>query len=267
MPTYNANVIVNPGAEVDVSGWTTSNCTLTRVTTPVHFGVGAFSLAAVAAGNMQMISTGITTGIVPGQTVQIGGSVRAAASPRASTVQVDWYGAAGYISTTGLTGVTSSTTAYTVMLGAVTVPAAANQCVLYPQCVGVAIGEVQYWDDLSFQTEAATIPTANAGPAQTVDVTAAAQLDGSGSTAGVTYTWSKVSGPAGTLSSTTAVNPTYTPTASGTHVLGLVVSNASGTSAQSTVTITALDGHPVVVRRNAVNVSARRYIRRGGVNV
>ena len=61
-------------------------------------------------------------------------------------------------------------------------------------------------------------PVADAGPAQTVQVNSAVQLDGSGSSDPdgdtLSYQWSQTGGTAVTLSSATAVKPTFTAPAS-----------------------------------------------------
>ncbi len=86
-------------------------------------------------------------------------------------------------------------------------------------------------------------PVANAGTNQTVNVGANVQLDGSASSDPngnpLTYQWTQTGGPAVTLSSTTAVKPTFTAPASPTTLtFQLVVNNGQMSSAPSTVTIT-----------------------------
>ena len=90
-------------------------------------------------------------------------------------------------------------------------------------------------------------PVANAGTNQTVASGAAVQLDGSGSTDPngnpLTYAWSQTAGPAVTLSSATAVQPTFTaPTGPATLTFQLVVNNGQLNSSPSTVTITVNSG-------------------------
>jgi hypothetical protein len=91
-------------------------------------------------------------------------------------------------------------------------------------------------------------PVANAGPDQAVASGAAVTLDGSGSHdpdgQPITHAWAQTSGSAVTLSSSSAVGPTFTaPTiASGsppaTLVFSLVVTDANASSSADTVTIT-----------------------------
>ncbi len=88
-------------------------------------------------------------------------------------------------------------------------------------------------------------PTANAGPSQTLNPGSVVQLNGSGSTdpqgLPLTFKWSLITLPPGstaTLSSTSAVNPTFTADRAGTYVAQLIVNNGTLDSAPSTVTIT-----------------------------
>ena len=85
-------------------------------------------------------------------------------------------------------------------------------------------------------------PTANAGPNQSVSTNSKVTLDGSASfdpNGNPIYTWTQTGGPAVTLSSSTAVQPTFTaPGSSATLTFQLVVSDGSLSSTPSTVTIT-----------------------------
>ncbi|HSW81293.1 MAG TPA: PKD domain-containing protein [Candidatus Saccharimonas sp.] len=87
-------------------------------------------------------------------------------------------------------------------------------------------------------------PTANAGPDRITQVGIATTLDGSGSSDVdpgdiLTYSWSHVSGPNSTaqLSSTTAVQPSFTPIAGGSDVFQLTVTDTANNSATATVTV------------------------------
>ena len=102
----------------------------------------------------------------------------------------------------------------------------------------IGLAEIQVFPP---QTSGQT-PTANAGPNQSVTTGATVQLDGSGSVdpgGNPSYQWTQTSGPAVTLSSATAVKPTFTaPASAGTLTFQLVVSDGSLRSQPSTVTIT-----------------------------
>jgi RHS repeat-associated protein len=95
-------------------------------------------------------------------------------------------------------------------------------------------------------------PVANAGPNQSINVGAIVQLDGSRSTDvdgdPLTYTWAILSAPSGsgaTLSSTTAVQPTFVADRVGTYVAQLIVNDGTVNSPPSTVTISTNDVPPV----------------------
>ena len=100
----------------------------------------------------------------------------------------------------------------------------------------------------SFFTSPNSVPTADAGPDQTVASAASVTLDGSGSSDAdsdaLTYAWSQTSGTSVTLSSTTAAQPTFTaPTlavgdADAVLVFSLTVSDGTTSSSADTVTIT-----------------------------
>ena len=91
-----------------------------------------------------------------------------------------------------------------------------------------------------------TPPVANAGSAQSVIAGAVVTLDGSASSDvnsnQLTNSWgisSKPSGSSATLSSATAVKPSFTADLPGTYVFSLAVNDGKLNSAPSTVTITA----------------------------
>ena len=94
-------------------------------------------------------------------------------------------------------------------------------------------------------TTANTAPVANAGPNQTVTVGTLVQLTGAGSTDvdgnPLTFKWSFNSVPSGStasLSSVTAVNPTFTADRAGTYVVQLIVNDGQVDSQPATVTVT-----------------------------
>ena len=102
------------------------------------------------------------------------------------------------------------------------------------------------------------MPIANAGSDQTVISLQAVTLDGSSSydpdyyyydpyqsQNPLTYTWTQLSGPTVTLSSTTEVKPTFTPTTLGDYVFGLVVNDGNDASPQAKVTIHVANQVPV----------------------
>jgi LmbE family N-acetylglucosaminyl deacetylase len=107
--------------------------------------------------------------------------------------------------------------------------------------VNVGLSELQAWGVVALAS--GDTPIANAGPAQSVASAAVVTLNGSASSdpkgAPITYAWTQTAGSTVTLSSKTAVQPTFTaPTGPATLTFSLVVSNSTTASAPSTVTIT-----------------------------
>jgi hypothetical protein len=92
-------------------------------------------------------------------------------------------------------------------------------------------------------------PWADAGAAQNVTAGAVVTLDGSASldTTGtpLTYAWTLTSKPAGsaaTLSSATAVKPTFTADVAGSYVVNLIVNDGKNSSAAASTSVVAASG-------------------------
>jgi hypothetical protein len=104
-------------------------------------------------------------------------------------------------------------------------------------------------------------PTANAGSNQSVAINSTVQLDGSGSfdpNGTPTYLWTQTAGPAVTLSSASAVQPTFSaPGTSATLTFRLVVSDGSLISPASSVTITVTAPVPDIARQATVTASSQ----------
>jgi extracellular elastinolytic metalloproteinase len=96
-------------------------------------------------------------------------------------------------------------------------------------------------------------PVANAGPDQNVTVNTLVTLNGGASAdpdngpSPLSYSWAQTAGPSVTLSGSTTVNPTFTPTVVGTYVVRLTVSDGSATATDSvTVNVTGGGGQTAV---------------------
>ena len=95
-------------------------------------------------------------------------------------------------------------------------------------------------------------PVANAGPNQTVSLGATVTLNGSASsnpsgTGTLTYSWSFVSRPVGSSAALTNANtvmPSFVVDAGGTYVIGLTVSNGTGSDI-ATVMVSTVNSPPV----------------------
>ncbi|MFI4981156.1 MAG: PKD domain-containing protein, partial [Nevskiales bacterium] len=90
---------------------------------------------------------------------------------------------------------------------------------------------------------AAKVPTADAGPAQTVQTGATVTLDGSKSSdpynTALTYAWTQTGGPTVSLNGANTVNPTFVPTFADQYSFQLVVTDKVGrSSAPASVSIT-----------------------------
>ncbi len=106
-----------------------------------------------------------------------------------------------------------------------------------------AAGNLAVSTDRTFTTLTVNLPpTANAGPDQTVWANSLVILDGSGSTdpegALLTYTWTQTTGPTVQLSNSMAMQPSFTPTSTGTYGFSLTVSDGVNLSQPDTVLIT-----------------------------
>jgi hypothetical protein len=108
-----------------------------------------------------------------------------------------------------------------------------------------------------------TQPVAFAGASRTVPAGTSVQLDGSGSSDAdgnvLSYRWALISRPAGSaasLSSSTAVRPTFTADVAGIYVAQLIVRDSQSVSAPSTVTISSQNTAPVANAGAAQNVTA-----------
>jgi poly(3-hydroxybutyrate) depolymerase len=102
-------------------------------------------------------------------------------------------------------------------------------------------------DNVTVSVNAAVVvnqpPTSNAGGAQAITLPAnAVTLDGSGSKDNdgtiTTYAWTKVSGPAATIVSPSAVSTQITGMVQGAYVFQLTVTDNSGGTASSTIAVT-----------------------------
>jgi LmbE family N-acetylglucosaminyl deacetylase len=115
-----------------------------------------------------------------------------------------------------------------------------DQCNTPSACAG---SDYPDWLQRQYLVTPSTAPVANAGSNQTVQPGATVTLNGSGSSdpngKTLTYQWTQTGGTAVTLSSSTAVQPTFTaPSSPGTLTFQLVVNNGTSSSSPATVAVT-----------------------------
>lgn len=102
------NMLPNASAEVNTTGWTATNNTLTRSTTQKRDGAASFQLVATAGGNMSIQSTTGTGGmpVLPSRFYTFSGYLfKAAGTIRQFRVDVTWYTAAGAVIGAAVQGV------------------------------------------------------------------------------------------------------------------------------------------------------------------
>lgn len=113
--------------------------------------------------------------------------------------------------------------------------------------VSVSDGSLSATDQVQVTVATNQAPVANAGPDQNLaagttsaTLTAAASTEPNGQT--MSYTWTKVSGPAATFSSTTAASPTVSGLTAGTYVFQVSVSDGSLASTDQVQVVVAATG-------------------------
>jgi hypothetical protein len=107
-------------------------------------------------------------------------------------------------------------------------------------------------------------PTANAGPDQSFDIVSGrtVHLDGTAShddntpAASLGYNWFQISGPAASLNGTNTATPSFTPTAVGTYIFGLVVTDTGVPPLSSPTPSLAAGASTCVPASSCVTVSA-----------
>ncbi len=143
-------------------------------------------------------------------------------------------------------------------------------CSSQASCASTAYGPWLLRQYIVGSVPAIDMPIASAGSNQVVGLGSLVELDGSTSSdpndLSLTYSWTQTAGPTVTLSSPSAVQPTFTaPASSQTLIFSLVVANGTEVSAPSLVTISI--GTPSNVALVAGSTSSTKVGTTGAITV
>jgi hypothetical protein len=143
-------------------------------------------------------------------------------------------------------------------------------CSSQASCASTAYGPWLLRQYIVGSVPAIDMPIASAGSGQVVGLGSLVELDGSTSSdpngLSLTYSWTQTAGPTVTLSSPSAVQPTFTaPASSQTLIFSLVVANSTEVSAPSLVTISI--GTPSNVALVAGSTSSTKVGTTGAITV
>ncbi|MBK7623729.1 MAG: discoidin domain-containing protein [Kineosporiaceae bacterium] len=231
--------LTNDGSAVTVT-FTPRTVTWVRLTVnTVSAGTGNVGLAEFEAWGVPanggptnrppVANAGADQSVSAGSTVTLSGS--GSSDPDGNTLTYAW------TQTSGPAVTLSSATAVSPTF---TAPAAGSSVTFSLVVSDGSLSSVA--DTVTVSVVANRAPVANAGADQSVSAGSTVTLSGSGSSDPdgntLTYAWTQTSGPAVTLSSATAVSPTFTAPAAGSSVtFSLVVSDGSLSSVADTVTV------------------------------
>jgi LmbE family N-acetylglucosaminyl deacetylase len=216
--------------------------TVTQVTaSSSNIGLAEFQVFEAGSGNLPpTANAGPDQTVAGGQLVTLDG--RGSSDPNQNPLTYNWTQTSGTAVT--LSNPASATPTFTA-------PAAQQQSQTLRFSLVVSDGQLNSSPDTVDVTIPGTInlpPTANAGPDVSANPGASVTLNGSGSSDPeahvLTYAWSQTGGPAVTLSSTTAVNPSFVvpTTAPNGSVLTfqLIVNDGTQSSAPDSVAVTVV---------------------------
>lgn len=141
--TYN-----NASFETDVTGFTGTNATLSRITTQFLHGAASMQLASVAAGNMSALGPNGVNGapVTVGQQYTAMASFRrvSGGANRLCHIDILWYTAAGALISTSAGGTTSINASWTQVTNTATAPATAAFAAVRVQVDGPTAAAEQF---------------------------------------------------------------------------------------------------------------------------
>lgn len=150
-----AEFVTNGTFDVDATGWTGTNASLARVTTPVRTGAGALSMTVTAAGSPARAgSSSSFVGITAGQRYIAQAWIRSAAAGEAMVVQFDWRDAASvYLSSNIGYSVVDNSSGWSLITVRANAPTSATRVSVVVLTSGNAAtaGLVHYVDDISLK--------------------------------------------------------------------------------------------------------------------
>ena len=163
-PVNLVNLVANPGAEVDTSGWFPQNCTLSRTTTAGEFrsGVGGFKTLVTASGaSSYFTSTGTAMKVVPGHSYSFACWAKKLGTSRNADIQVVWFDANSQslgFSTGGSPTLINSTGFTQILADGLNAPEGADFAQVRPvvEAVNAFAGETWFFDDIQFVEGALT---------------------------------------------------------------------------------------------------------------
>lgn len=154
--------------ETGVGAWATlDSCTLSQSSAQAHSGTYSLALTRTVSGSGAMSARPGPYTLIPvtaGISYTIKAWTRAATTPRAAKVWLEWYNSAGAAHGSGdnfWTGA-NSTSAWQQLVGTLTAPTGAAYARLAVQVDGPVTGEVHYFDDIQLLPQyalAVTFPT------------------------------------------------------------------------------------------------------------
>lgn len=150
------NEITNPGAEIDLAGWTASASTLARETAVFHSGTASMSWTSTGAGDAFV--TYATIGVTPGRSYVLSAYLRTDGA-RQMRPLIRWRNDAGVtISDAPSSTETATPNAWMRMTRIATAPAGATNAQIMLRMTATASGQKCYGDSVMFHEGSESVP-------------------------------------------------------------------------------------------------------------